>query len=304
VETIAFVRAIHFAGILLPPAILFFQSVIARPAWRGSDELGRVILADLEKSLLWVALTAAVAAFLSGLAWLFLVTGKMSDAGLNLQILETVVTETHFGKSWSLHLPVILLLCGLLGLLLRQEPGGGLLMACWLFAVGGLVSTAFAGHAAATASPVISITVDALHLLAASLWPAGLFSMAIYLARMRKFPELNAVTSTMTERFSRMSLISVPILALTGLLNSWLITGRFSPFQSAYGRILLAKILVFGMMLVIGAVNLWRIKPRFRCSAPETGNVATTLVLNVSTETCLGCVVLILTGILGQTSPR
>ena len=89
-----------------------------------------------------------------------------------------------------------------------------------------------------------------------------------------------------------MSLISVPILALTGLLNCWLITGRFAPFQSAYGRILLAKILVFGMMLIIGAVNLWRIKPRLRCPPLGTGNVATTLLRNVSIETCLGCVVL------------
>lgn len=33
-ETIAFVRTIHFAGILVPPAILAFQTVIARPAWQ------------------------------------------------------------------------------------------------------------------------------------------------------------------------------------------------------------------------------------------------------------------------------
>ena len=251
-----------------------------------------------------MALTGAVAAFLSGLAWLFLVTGQMSDGELNLQIFETVLTETHFGNAWSLHIAVIFLLCGLFGLLLRQKPGRDLLMASWLFAVGALVSMALAGHAAATTRPLTSITVDSLHLLAASFWPAGLFSMAMYLARLRKFPELNAVASTMTERFSRTSIISVPILALTGLLNSWLITGRLSPFESAYGRTLLAKILVFGMMLIIGAVNLWRIKPRFRCPPPGTGNVSTTLLRNVSLETCLGCIVLIVTGILGQTSPR
>ena len=165
-----------------------------------------------------MALTAAVAAFLRGFAWLFLVTAKMSDGVLDLQIFETVLTETHFGKAWSLHITVILLLCGLFGLLLRQKPGRDLLMASWLFAVGALVSMAFAGHAAATTRPVIGIIVDSLHLLAASFWPAGLFPMAIYVARLRKSPKSNAVVSTMTERFSRMSLISVPILALTGLL--------------------------------------------------------------------------------------
>jgi putative copper export protein len=96
-----------------------------------------------------------------------------------------------------------------------------------------------------------------------------------------------------------MSLISVPILALTGLLNSWLITGRFFRFKALTGD-LLAKIIVFGMMVGIGAVNL----PRFRYSPPGTRNVLTTLLLNVSMETCLACVVLILTGILGQTSPK
>ena len=157
-----------------------------------------------------MALKVAVAAFLRGFAWLFLVTAKMSDGVLNVHIFETVLTETHFGKAWRLHIIVVLLLSGLFALLLRQEPGRGLLMASWLFAVVALVSIAFAGHAAATARPVTSITMDSLHLPVASFWPVGLFSMAIYLARLRRFPELNAVTSTMTERFSRMSLITVP----------------------------------------------------------------------------------------------
>jgi copper resistance protein D len=304
VEIIAFVRAIHFAGILVPPAILVFQTVIARPAWKKSDETGYVILAAMEKSLLWVALAGTVAAFVSGLAWLFLVVSEMSDEALGFRIFETISTETHFGKTWSLHLTMIFLLCGFFGLLLRQRPGRNLFLAPWLVAVGALVSMPFAGHAAATTRPVIGIIVDSLHLLAASFWPAGLFPMAIYVARLRKSPESNAVASTMTERFSRMSLISVPILALTGLLNSWLITGRFFPFQSAYGRILLAKIIVFGMMVGIGAVNLWKIKPRLRYSPPGTRDVVTTLLLNVFMETCLACVVLILTGILGQTSPK
>jgi copper resistance protein D len=232
VEIIAFVRAIHFAGILVPPAILVFQTVIARPAWKKSDETGYVILAAMEKSLLWVALAGTVAAFVSGLAWLFLVASKMSDEALDFRIFETILTETHFGKTWSLHLTMIFLLCGFFGLLLRQKPDRNRFLAPWLIAAGTLVSIPFAGHAAATTRPVIGIIVDSLHLLAASFWPAGLFPMAIYVARLRKSPESNAVASTMTERFSRMSLISVPILALTGLLNSWLITGRFFHFKA------------------------------------------------------------------------
>jgi putative copper resistance protein D len=263
-----------------------------------------VILATVEKSLLWIALTGAIAAFVSGLAWLFLVASKMSDEALDFSIFETILTATHFGKTWSLHLTMIFCFAACSVYCFAKKRVG---ISSWRlgwsqqrrwFPCRSLVMPA------ATTRPVIGIMVDSLHLLAASFWPAGLFPMAIYVARLRKSPESHAVASTMTERFSRMSLISVPILALTGLLNSWLITGRFFPFQSAYGRILLTKIIVFGMMVGIGAVNLWKIKPRFRYSPPGTRNVLTTLLLNVSMETCLACVVLILTGILGQTSPK
>jgi len=175
VETIAFVRATHFAGILVPPAILAFQTVIARPAWEKSGETGYVILATVEKSLLWVALTGAIAAFVSGLAWLFLMASKMSDEAFDFSFFETILTETHFGKTWSLHLTMIFLLCGLFGLLLRQKTGRNLFMAPWLVAAAALVSMPFAGHAAATTRPAIGILVDSLHLLAASFWPAGLF---------------------------------------------------------------------------------------------------------------------------------
>jgi hypothetical protein len=52
--------------------------------------------------------------------------------------------------------------------------------------------------------------------------------------------------------------------------------------SSTYGRVLLAKVIVFGMMVGIGAVNLWKINLRFRYSLPGTRNVASTLLL-----TCL-----------------
>ena len=122
-EIIAFVRAIHFAGVWCRP--LFWPSRLLSLALPGKKQQpGYVILATVERSAgCWVALTGAIAAFVSGLAWLFLVASKMSDEALDFRIFETILTETHFGKTWSLHLTMIFLLCGLFGFIASPKNG-------------------------------------------------------------------------------------------------------------------------------------------------------------------------------------
>jgi putative copper resistance protein D len=303
VDSLVLIRTLHLAAVLIPPAILMFQRTIARPVWQDSREIGREMLAAIEKSLLSVAMAGIVAAFPISLLWLVVVASRISDGPLSFQVVETVLTATHFGRTWIAHIGLILLSCGSCGLLLRHPTRRYLLPVSWMFSEVTLISTTFFGHAAATTRPTISMTVDAMHLLAASFWPAGLLPMAFCLAKLRRSPELNIAASTITERFSRMSLLAVPVLALTGSLNSWLIAGSLLCFHNLYDRILFAKIVVFGIMVGIGAVNLWKIKPRL-VQRVESRKVVTVLLLSVSLEAALASIVLILTAILGQTSPR
>jgi copper transport protein len=298
-EAIALVRAAHFAAILAPPAILGFQCLIARPALKGHIEAERN---DLERRTILLAFISAIMALFTAMAWFALAACEMSDGPLNRQVLTAVLTETHFGKIWSLHLALILALCASLGLLLHANSQTHSLLPSWSIAAAALATVAFAGHAAATTHPLWSVATDAAHLFTASLWPAGLLPVLIYLASMRKSPALNEPLSKMIKRFSRMSLICVPMLALTGLLNTWQITGRVLSFQTSYERILLLKILIFGTMVAIGAVNLTKIAPRLIPSANQ--NPAKALLLNVAIEAALGCAVLIVTGFLGQMPPR
>ena len=50
-----------------------------------------------------------------------LVASSIGGEALTLGLITTVFTKTHFWQSLSLHLALILLLCGLLGFLLRQK---------------------------------------------------------------------------------------------------------------------------------------------------------------------------------------
>ena len=94
------------------------------------------------------------------------------------------------------------------------------------------------GHEAAT----ISLGV---HVLAASAWIGGLIATASYLAR--RAPDGGIVL----RRFSTVALISVILLAESGLLNASLrIDGPAALITSQYGSIILAKVAI--LILLIG----------------------------------------------------
>lgn len=94
------------------------------------------------------------------------------------------------------------------------------------------------GHEAAT----ISLGV---HLLAASAWIGGLIATASYLARRAPDGEI------VLHRFSTVALISVILLAESGLLNASLrIDGPAALITSQYGSIILTKVAV--LILLIG----------------------------------------------------
>ena len=98
-------------------------------------------------------------------------------------------------------------------------------------------------------------------------------------------------------------------MALTGLLNSIFIVGSFRALlTSAYGQILVSKLILFFAMVGFGAWNLFLLKPRIAIDLP-TVNVAQQqsavwlLLRNVFWEIGLGTVVILIVGLLGTTPP-
>lgn len=130
----------------------------------------------------------------------------------------------------------------------------------------------------------LSIAADALHLLTALLWPVGLLPLAICLAKLRRHRELGPSVSMMTQRFSRMSIASVPILAITGGPDAWMIAGGLPSLDSAYGRLLATKAVLFAVMLGAGAINLVKIR---RPDFPNAERTIRSLFLNVCIETAI-----------------
>ena len=116
------------------------------------------------------------------------------------------------------------------------------------------------------------------------------------------------LASPVVRLFSESSLIAVAGVAFTGLLNSIFMVGRFQALlTSAYGQILVSKVILFFAMVGFCAWNLFLLKPRIAVELP-TVNLAQKsavglLLRNVLLEIGLGTLVILIVGLLGITPP-
>jgi putative copper resistance protein D len=74
-------------------------------------------------------------------------------------------------------------------------------------------------------------------------------------------------------------------------------------FATPYGFVILAKALLFGLMLIAAAVNRWRLVPRLECGGKEE-TALLALRGNIQIEQGLAILVLGLAAILGTLAPR
>lgn len=115
----------------------------------------------------------------------------------------------------------------------------------------GLLLVALGGHAAGFSSPV-PLVVDVVHLGAASLWLAGV----VGLFWLVEFGGLNAdELRALVPRFSAIALVSVALIVGTGTYQAWIETADFTSIGTPYNATLAAKIALFAVALVFGALN-------------------------------------------------
>jgi copper transport protein len=106
-------------------------------------------------------------------------------------------------------------------------------------------------------------------------------------------------------RFSRLAAIAVALLLLTGIVQSVALVGSVGAFfDTAYGRLVLAKIALFAVSL--GAFNRRRLLPRLRRvegGGEEPERAAALLRRSVAFEVGLALVVLAVASVLVATDP-
>ncbi|MGP3687323.1 copper resistance CopC/CopD family protein [Streptomyces sp. IBSNAI002] len=111
----------------------------------------------------------------------------------------------------------------------------------------GIAATwALSEHASTGIQPGIAMPADILHLLAVATWLGGL---AALLVALHKVPGIERAA---VRRFSQVAFVSVLVLAVTGVYQSWRQLGSWSALTgTSYGQLLLLKV---GLVAVLVAI--------------------------------------------------
>ncbi|MGR4881726.1 copper resistance CopC/CopD family protein [Streptomyces sp. LARHCF249] len=111
----------------------------------------------------------------------------------------------------------------------------------------GIAATwALSEHASTGIQPGIAMPADILHLLAVAAWLGGLAALLVALYN------VPAIERAAVRRFSQVAFVSVLVLAVTGVYQSWRQLGSWSALTgTTYGRLLLLKA---GLVAVLVAI--------------------------------------------------
>ncbi|MCE9601344.1 MAG: copper resistance protein CopC [Gemmatimonadetes bacterium] len=149
---------------------------------------------------------------------------------------------------------------------LARRPGLAL-----AFATVAVVLSAFLGHAAAF-TPSISVPAKGLHLLAAAIWIGGLAWLLAH--RRSDVVRLVRVASDV----SRAALVAVVLVTASGLAQSWvLLPDPISALGTAYGTLLIAKIVGTLVLVAFGAHHRFRALPGLLAPGADGASLASSL---------------------------
>jgi len=224
----------------------------------------------------FVGASAAIGIALSmwGMAILARVmSGAQSYAELSMHIFEMLITGTHMGVAWCIRI-LALMICLLISIVKLNSALRFPVMA--ISSGVGLATLAWAGHGAMDdgVRGYIHLTSDITHLWAAGAWVGALLAfLMLAVSKPGTTHDSVEVLSRTSSGFAQIGTLIVVALVVSGTLNYLLIAGpALDPLYSTlYGRLLTGKLLLFGGMLALAAVNRFRLSPSLEASL-KTGN--------------------------------
>jgi copper resistance protein D len=307
-----YVRAIHFAATLAAAGVVFFIVCIGAPAFAGAPDSAR-LRAKLWPKLAFIFWFSLVLALGSGAVWLILTAASMSGEApvdvLSEGVAWTVLSQTHFGWAWTARLVVALALAASFVPLLAERQSrassGTLAITAAAAFTGAL---AWAGHAIGgqDTEAVVHPAADVLHLIAAAAWLGALPPLALLFGAAGKDEAALAVVRTATLRFSALGIAAVGTLLVSGAINTWYLAGSVEALTgTTYGKLLLAKIALFFVMVAVAAVNRQRLTPRLTQNANlgSAQNAVLQLRRNAVIETLAGLAIICIVAVLGTKAP-
>jgi copper transport protein len=127
------------------------------------------------------------------------------------------------------------------------------------------IAPALSGHASIQGPRGVFFPVDAIHVLAASVWVGGIACLLLALpaaTRRLEAPERTRLLLATLTRFSALALACVIAIALTGVVQAYIDVRSFHGLlHSTYGALVLAKVVLLLSLTGFGWVNRKRVIP-------------------------------------------
>lgn len=147
------------------------------------------------------------------------------------------------------------------------------------------------GHAAAV-GPADSVAAQSVHVAAVSVWIGGLVSVLAASRTMER-----SAWGAGVRRFSLLAGIALVAVAVTGAWRALEETGSVRALTgTTFGRVILAKVALLGILAALGAINRYRHTPKVESRAPGLKRIG-------AVEVVIAGLVLALTGFMASVAP-
>ncbi len=226
----AILRWVFFAGVLLAGGLALFELLVWRPVADESlpaEAFAVAFLAAVVSGLLLIAQTG------TGLSTRF---GVVVAGAVAISVLGAVAAA-----------------CALRLELLRP--------ALPVLALSLLLAPPLAGHAFESRGSRAEALIDLGHTVGSAFWLGALAALAVVLPIVRARPGLPIAAA---KRFSRVAVLTVALIAVTGLGNALVELSSVSQlWTTSYGRLLVLKTLLFALLLELGWISRRRLASGF-----------------------------------------
>ena len=230
---------------------------------------------------------------------------------------ETIVRETletKFGTIWGLAVLAWLLVGVLAAVGLRRpadrRPAWPLLILLAAPLAFVVFVPALSGHGSTQSPVALNFPVNVIHVGAMAVWLGGLAALLFVVPRGTRELEpedRGRLLAAVLVRFSRIALISVGAILLTGLVQAYVYVRRLDALiETGYGRAVLVKFVLLMVLIGIGAYNRRNSVPRLQRIAAGGGSPGKAGVLlrrALRAEVALLVVVLGVTAALASYAP-
>ena len=258
-------RWMVFLSLMAAVGLFVLRMATARPLVRrvAGSRLRAVSIA------FWIAITVALVATP---VYVLLATAQFSlRSAFDVGALVPLVRVSGFGRGY-LDLEFVLALFAVAAAVAlwvdrpeRETRSVAELLAgagAYLAAGAVLLVPGLAGHAAQTSPRGLSLMLDWLHLAAGSIWVGGLVGVLV-LWRSLPAARRTAGLGVAVPRFSNTAFVSVLALIGTGVGATLIhLPTLGSLYQTSYGKSILLKVALLLVAMLLGAVNVFRTKPR------------------------------------------